>query len=386
MADASHDDLIVQFTSVTGADAERARFYLESAAWSLDVAMASFYEEDDEASEDIAIPDAMRPSTPPTDINNQNSGVGNPPGRGADRGRIATLMNTRHDDSDSDDEHQAFYTGGSEHGGGQQILGPRKKVGGEEVVKEMFKAAKEHGAEVVDRSETAVQQRAPVFVGTGYRLGDTEDAPAVAVAGGASAMAPRQVDMTLKLWRNGFSIDDGPLREFSDESNTEFLDAVKRGEVPRELIRQARGGEVNLNMEDHRQEDFVAVKVKVKAFSGQGNMLGSAVPNVVTNASASSVNSQKENEASAQAAIKVNTSRPTTSLQIRLADGSRLVTKFNHTNTVADIRQFILTARPEYASVHFVLLTTFPNRELTDETQTLEAGKLLNAVIMQRIK
>jgi len=45
-----------------------------------------------------------------------------------------------------------------------------------------------------------------------------------------------------------------------------------------------------------------------------------------------------------------------------------------------------LTARPEYASVHFVLLTTFPNRELTDETQTLEAGKLLNAVIMQRIK
>jgi len=35
--------------------------------------------------------------------------------------------------------------------------------------------------------------------------------------------------MTLKLWRNGFSIDDGPLREFSDESNTEFLDAVKRG-------------------------------------------------------------------------------------------------------------------------------------------------------------
>ena len=31
--------------------------------------------------------------------------------------RIATLMNTRADDSDSDDEHQAFYTGGSEHGG-----------------------------------------------------------------------------------------------------------------------------------------------------------------------------------------------------------------------------------------------------------------------------
>ncbi|KAI0226633.1 NSFL1 cofactor p47 [Lamellibrachia satsuma] len=389
MADASHDELIVQFTSVTGADAERAKFYLESAAWSLDVAMASFYEEDDDGGEDMAMPESMRSSTPPTDLNNQNSGVASAPVRGPDRGRIATLMNTKPGDSDSDDDHQAFYTGGSEHGGGQQILGPRKKVGGEEVVKEMFKAAKEHGAEVVDRTEASApaRSRAPAFVGTGYRLGDTEDTPPVAVRSGAVGMpSQRQVDMTLKLWRNGFSIDDGPLRDFVDESNAEFLDAVKRGEVPRELIRQAKGGEVNLNMEDHRQEEFVAPRVKVKAFSGAGNMLGSAVPNIVTNAAASSEEAQKQNEASAQTAVNVDTSKPTTSLQIRLADGSRLVSKFNHTNRVADIRQFIITARPEYANVHFVLLTTFPNRELTDEAQTLEAGKLLNAVIMQRVK
>ena len=50
-------------------------------------------------------------------------------------------------------------------------------------------------------------------------------------------------------------------------------------EVPRELVRQAKGGEVNLNMEDHRQEDFVVPKVKVKAFSGAGNMLGRQVVN-----------------------------------------------------------------------------------------------------------
>ena len=49
--------------------------------------------------------------------------------------------------------------------------------------------------------------------------------------------------------------------------------------MPRELVRQAKGGEVNLNMEDHRQEDFVAPKVKVKAFSGTGNMLGRQVLN-----------------------------------------------------------------------------------------------------------
>ena len=40
MADAaSHSELIAQFTSVTGVDAERAKFFLESAAWKLDVSI-----------------------------------------------------------------------------------------------------------------------------------------------------------------------------------------------------------------------------------------------------------------------------------------------------------------------------------------------------------
>ena len=41
-----------------------------------------------------------------------------------------------------------------------------------------------------------------------------------------------------------------------------------------ELIRQAKGGQVSLDLEDHRDEEYVRPKVKVKPFSGQGNMLG----------------------------------------------------------------------------------------------------------------
>ena len=37
--------------------------------------------------------------------------------------------------------------------------------------------------------------------------------------------------MVLKLWQNGFSIDDGPLREYQDPANQEFLSAIKRGLV-----------------------------------------------------------------------------------------------------------------------------------------------------------
>jgi len=45
-------------------------------------------------------------------------------------------------------------------------------------------------------------------------------------------------------------------------------------EVPAELIREARGSEVHLNMEDHRHEEYVSLKTKVKAFSGKGHVLG----------------------------------------------------------------------------------------------------------------
>ncbi len=49
------------------------------------------------------------------------------------------------------EEGQAYYAGGSETSG-QQILGPPKKKDGRDFVKEMFKKAREHGAEAVDPS------------------------------------------------------------------------------------------------------------------------------------------------------------------------------------------------------------------------------------------
>lgn len=43
-------------------------------------------------------------------------------------------------------------------------------------------------------------------------------------------------------------------------------------------------------------------------------------------------------------------------------------------------------ARPQYENHEFMLLTTFPNRELTEGSQTLADAGLLNAAIMQRLK
>jgi len=44
--------------------------------------------------------------------------------------------------------------------------------------------------------------------------------------------------------------------------------------IPDELLQQAQGHEVHLNMEDHGQEEFHVVKPKMKVFSGKGNVLG----------------------------------------------------------------------------------------------------------------
>lgn len=45
-------------------------------------------------------------------------------------------------------------------------------------------------------------------------------------------------------------------------------------EIPLELRQRSRGGQVNLDMEDHRDEDFTKPKLAFKAFEGEGQKLG----------------------------------------------------------------------------------------------------------------
>lgn len=49
-------------------------------------------------------------------------------------------------------------------------------------------------------------------------------------------------------------------------------------EIPQELLRLSRKGEVHVNMEDHRHEEYVPPpKPKLQAFSGTGHKLGRLV-------------------------------------------------------------------------------------------------------------
>ena len=45
-------------------------------------------------------------------------------------------------------------------------------------------------------------------------------------------------------------------------------------EIPLELRQRSRGGQVNLDMEDHRDEEYSKPKLAFKAFGGEGQKLG----------------------------------------------------------------------------------------------------------------
>ncbi|KAM9643701.1 UBX domain-containing protein 2B isoform 6-T6 [Morphnus guianensis] len=215
-----------------------------------------------------------------------------------------------------------FYSGDSEYRG-LQISGASNNPS--KIVAELFKEAKEHGAVPLDEASRASGDlsKAKSFSGGGYRLGDSSQKHSEYIYG-----ENQDVQILLKLWRNGFSLDDGELRSYSDPTNAQFLESVKRGEIPVELQRLVHGGQVNLDMEDHQEQEYVKPRLRFKAFSGEGQKLGSLTPEIVSTPSSP----EEEEKSILSAPVLIDDSMPATKIQIRLADGSRLIQRFNQTH------------------------------------------------------
>ncbi|GAB0098231.1 Aldehyde dehydrogenase [Sergentomyia squamirostris] len=395
------EELISQFKDVTGVSEEQARFHLEAANWTLQIALTSYYETDQENEPGARFPDIQ--TVQDSDDENEATGgssVNVQPDSGQKKDKkskkksasnIVTLGSMSSSEEDDEEQGQAFYAGGSDRSG-QQVLGPPKRNPIKDYVSEVFRSAQESGAEVVD-PQASHSSGPEVFSGMGYRLGMTNDDHTTVSTGRPNR--PQNIEpLVLKLWREGFSINDSDLRLYEDPANKEFMSSMTRGEIPSEL-KKLGGSTVHVNLEDHRHEEFKKPKKRVAVFAGQGHTLGSPAPNLAETTALDSTSStqgtsaeasQAENEQRATAELNVDTNQPTTMIQVRLADGTRLATRFNHTNTVGDIRRYIITARPQYAHQQFSLLTTFPSKELSDSSATIEAAGLMSAAILQRLK
>lgn len=295
----------------------------------------------------------------------------------------------RQKQTSKDDDSQSFFAGGSEHSG-QLISGPPRDKKPQDLAQDVFDAAKKQGAVPVEEENktTEAMKKKKMFVGQGYKLGQNEGPSEVV---GKPRLPSSQDEperrRVIKFWSNGFSIDDGPLREGSSPQDKRFLESVSRGEIPLELRHAVKDGEVHVEIEDHRKEPFQPPKKKMQAFTGEGHKLGNMAPQVVMSTSQQASSSKQntfEDSKPKPVELAVDPSQPVTQLQIRLADGGRLVGKFNHNHTVGDIRKFINQSKPG-GSLRYRLMTTFPNRELTDDSATLSEAKLINAVIVQRM-
>uniref|UniRef100_A0A1L8EIS2 Protein tyrosine phosphatase shp1/cofactor for p97 atpase-mediated vesicle membrane fusion n=1 Tax=Haematobia irritans TaxID=7368 RepID=A0A1L8EIS2_HAEIR len=379
---ADNDELIAQFIEISGCDENVARFYLSSSNYVLEDALSNFLgnQGEGDAENNSETPEASKSgaggSSKSESFGKQST---KPP-------RFATLgdMSKRNSGNNDDEEGQAFYAGGSDRSG-QQVLGPPKRKNFREQLTDMFRMAQESSANLENSPTPSTSSG--VTWGQGIRLGMTDNDHSVVTPSNKEGENKTKPVVVLKLWSQGFSIDDGELRLYDDPQNKEFLETVMRGEIPNELLEM--GWMVNVDVEDHRHEDYKKKPTTVKTFKGAGHSLGSPTPNVTEEvavaASTSSTDAKSIDEA-AKNKLNVDTSAPVTTIQVRLADGTRLAAQFNLTHTVADIQDYIQTVRPQYASRNFILVSSFPTRELTDMTATIDSAGLKNAALMQRLK
>ncbi|KAI7896695.1 uncharacterized protein EV154DRAFT_535637 [Mucor mucedo] len=321
-----HGDLIASFIQTTGAPESQAQFYLELSQWNLELAVSQYFDNEAAAepmSEEVPREPAPTPTTASSSSASANARTPTfnkkPAAKGnvklASRSKIRTL-NDIGAANDSDEEHENLYAGGEKSGGPAPEEEPAARV-----------------------------KKPTYYTGSGYRLG-SEDEPST-LAQPSSPVAPALVQETepvtrhLTFWRNGFSVDDGPLYLYTDPANQEMLTAINSGRAPLSLLNVRHGQPVEVRVVKRQEEDYTAPpKAPPKPFEGTGNRLGSPATYVPPTTTAAAPGAFPSSSTSAVPPT-VDESQPTTNIQIRLGNGTRLTAKLNHTHTVGDIRHFI---------------------------------------------
>lgn len=181
-----------------------------------------------------------------------------------------------------------------------------------------------------------------------------------------------QTMVVLHLWSEGFSLDDGSLRLYALPENERFLRAVLRGDYPEEMLDNRP--RVQLSVQDHTNESFR--QLSRKQFMGPGRSLNSPTPKLGVVATA-----QVE-----LPAVQLNEGAAITTVQLRLADGSRVAVRFNLTHNIGDLYRYARQASPQNSARNFVLMTAFPRQELLEtDTRTLVQANLCNVVVIQHL-
>jgi UBX domain-containing protein 1 len=175
-----------------------------------------------------------------------------------------------------------------------------------------------------------------------------------------------QVRRTITMYRDGFVVDDGPYRRLDDPANADFLRSLARGQTPAELMSEGENGNVTVGLVDKRSQEY---EEQFRSFSGVGATLGSSHAAAVVGSTVDPSTLEDPSE--------VDASRPTTSIQVRLANGQRKVIKINLDATVLQLVSHLKSV----VDAPFQLVAGFPPKPLEDFSATVEAAGLQGAQV-----
>ncbi|KAJ7964812.1 Plant UBX domain-containing protein [Quillaja saponaria] len=404
----SSSPLINSFCEITSASREEALFFLESHNFELDAAVSTFL--DNIHNNDVVIGNDIHNALPhPIPLSHSPSQSPDfSPSRSPSRSRspspvpsrapyelrprravgkadkkpsgsrtrgirtLADLNQSAGDGSDSDsDEKQEYYTGGEKSG--MLVQDPTRG----NTVDDIFDHARQSAAIDGPPEHPQKSSTSKSFTGQARLLSGETVSPA--------PQHPQVVTHTITFWRNGFSVDDGPLRRLDDPENAPFLESIRKSECPKELEPASRSTTVQVSL-TRRDENYPEpLKHHHAPFQGVGRTLGSSSG---TNEAASEpivADSSVNTAPLPSMGLVVNESLPVTSIQLRLGDGTRMVSRFNHHHTIRDIRAFIDASRPGGVRSYQLQTMGFPPKQLSDMEQTIEQAGIGNSVVIQKL-
>eukprot|EP01100_Stratorugosa_tubuloviscum_P008431 TRINITY_DN351_c0_g1_i2.p1 TRINITY_DN351_c0_g1~~TRINITY_DN351_c0_g1_i2.p1 ORF type:complete len:342 (-),score=165.78 TRINITY_DN351_c0_g1_i2:132-1157(-) len=338
-----------ELIEVTGASHQEAQYFLNAANSNLELAIELYMSSKSTST--------STPTSTPTSTSKPTS-------KATATGRDAQIrgFSDLNKKEEGDPKMNEYYAGGSKSG--VQIQAPKN----EDVINSTFEKAKSLGAQNFDESTKPQQE---TFVGRGYFLGSDGTGPSRSVVN--QSKKPQRVKIC--FYKNCIVIDDGPTMPYNTPETNRFIEQINSGVIPSSLVQQYGNAEIDAEMIDKKTEDYVPPKPKVQPFSGQGLSLSSSSSSNAPSAAATQITNTT---------FALDQSKPSTSIQIRLHDGTKLTVKLNHTHTIQDIRNFVARAQL-LKGRNFELSTSFPRKILTDNQQTIAEAGLLNSVILQTL-
>lgn len=394
----SHDEAVSHFADLTGASVNEAKTYLTTYQWEMDQALQAFYEDEDDdtpGARAMPAPGEEANYTGPRTLDGRpvpyssgasasasaSSSSQAPKKKSTGGSKLRTLgdLSAQDDEENQEDEEKrrSLFAGGEKSGLAVQdpSQAPRDLV--RDIIEKARRNAERGGS---PSSGAAAPEAANRFTGSGQTLGG-EGVPSRTIPDPRGSPIPREtsqpqqtVERTLHMWEDGFSIDDGPLHRLDDPRNTQTLRMINQGRVPLHLMNINYDEQVDVKLVKH-DEGWHQLPRIYRPFGGEGRRLGSPVPGDGTAALSSVTTAEPaasgSGTSSSDPPTGIDESQPVLTIRIQLPNGARVPARFNTTQTVEDVYEFVQNTHPETRSRNWVLATTFPNKEHIDRTLVL---------------